>query len=646
MKKIFRKARSNSSGASSRTDGLSPRSESSSLTHVPRNSGFDPTPRRYTLPDSAHEVILFSGQNVDNEEAIEDENSLSPASSVALSETETLNYDRKQRFELQESYDENFTLYLPYLLRQMRLESIRQAHQEQNENITGSYNTAEEVRDTVASYHNRRFGSSSPAEHSNGAFNGNSSDNRPIALFNSREDTNFQNHTTPIFEADALDDDLSTVLDEPYASNDHPSRRQIMGKHTSLFNVKREYVIVGELMKSSNYVFPSRESFELFKQLRNNSKKIRKGSVITYDSAGTIRKMSNVTKEDIKEATSSHEVVDERNHLVPLEYKLKGLGMPLFRTFVPYLSSFKKNSPFMVFAKYREIPLKPVLDANGKDISIDKDTDPDNYETYPFCTVNSKFFQNVRRFIFHFHMNGEKPDFKVIMFCNNMKPYADFNYKGTRFRVIGPATTTIYLMSYNPNMRLLVIDDDQPSLCDNIINKRPGFELSSLLKKKKLPNKTNGTTPDSGISGPVKFDENNPNTFVNPYPNPKNPLIKELSMAVTVKGYVSNNLPPFGAFKDSMLYDNQHGLLPKKYNELAKVELYQDSVSRQIEDMNSTLSTDLDTQVLFCVMAVLREVSVRNSSRVNASGGVINRVNGRGGIPGFPSFAMSAVAGA
>ncbi|KAK6204296.1 uncharacterized protein RJT21DRAFT_116683 [Scheffersomyces amazonensis] len=555
-----------------------------------------------------------SSSSSSSENAIIDEElSLSPHASIALSEADTLYYDKRNRLELQETFNENFTLYLPFIIRQMRVESQRlNAMMEQG------------------------FGTGTGTE--NGSSSSVNTDD-PLHSEDSTSNSAQQRYTAnPIFDLDDLDDDLPTIIDESITLDPQVATNLILNKSTSKFNLKREAIIVTEFMKNNAYVFPNSESYELFKQLRNNVKKDRKNSVIVYDKGGDIRRLSNVKRDDFNEQNQSDFIIDDRSHIIPLSYKLKGLGLPLFKIYVPYMSSFRKNAPFMIFKKYREIPLKPVkqdYENNGRSKyskEIEKETnEADNYESYNFCIIHSKYFQKVRRFIFSFkyiERDGTVDQFKIIMFLNNSKPYADFNYKNTRFRVIGPAVPSGYIANYNPHLRLLVIDDDKPSLCDDLVNKKPGFEISKIIKRR---NSDSSTSEDSENSvSPSDTVVIGSTTYVNPYPNPQSTLMKDspfLNTGTTPKqSYVSDKLPPFGAFKDSILYLREpSNILPKKYSEAGRIEVYQDN-SILSESLASTFSYDIDTLVLTCIFSTLREVSIRNSNKATSNNiGVVGR---------------------
>ncbi|KAK6458574.1 uncharacterized protein RJT20DRAFT_152050 [Scheffersomyces xylosifermentans] len=635
MRRIFhRKDRSKSTSSGSGAGPVSSSSLAVTNEVIGTSNNSRTRNRRYSLPEFHSEILHYSesgssprrSNGTRDESAIDDNGDLSPqtsvAESVALSETDTLYYDKKHRLELQETYNENFMLYLPFILRQMRSQANRMTSSSRN-NYFGRDVIVNSPTDSTAV----------PGTRNNNTEN---EDHDVPELANSSRTVE---DTIRAYDPDVIDDDVPTILNESIDLDPEVASNLILQKPTSKFNVKREFIIVTEFMKNSTYVFPSEASFNLFKELRNNVKKARQSSIITYDESGNIRRLSNIQREDVLKHQGT--IIDDRPHIIPLDYKLKGTGLPIFKITVPYLSSFRKNAPYMVFRRYREVPLKPTTADNTPNPG-DKDTDIENYETYPFCTVNSKHFQKVRRFILSFHLNGEAPDFKVVMFLNNFNPFADFTYKNTRFRVIGPSIPSGYIMVYNPHLRLLIVDDEKPSLCDDMVNRKSGFELSKMMKRKSTSK--NGTTKSNGdILDPqkspssngemCKFDIDDPATYVNPYPNPKNPLIQDenfisLSAFTPHSNYISDRLPPFGAFKDSMIYLKQPvNILPKKYCEAGKFELYQDNVTEVLKDLNTTFSVDTDVLVLLCAVAVLRDVSIRNSTKTSqANLGLVSRL--------------------
>ena len=584
--------------------------------------------------------------------------------SIALSESDTLIVTRNDRRELQPSYTDNFTLYYPYVIRRMLLAQIGERHHQRN--VEG------ESRSVSAS----GLGSGSRAgpeeQHTHRTF----TNGEEV----SEQDREVVEHEYYEYNADGVDDgDLSTIINDDQAPVEYTAIEgaKIMRKGLVDFDYKRELVIMtGMLLKHTTYIFPTVKSFELFKELRLKVKQERKNSIILYDPKnGGIRRASSSTsvdkiKKEFAIPEGSEEIVDERNHIVPMDYKIKGLGLPLFKMFVPYMSTFRRNSPFIIFKRYKEVPSSPVSCSSSSGSSPD-DT---SFETYDFCYVQSRYFQNYRRFIYEFLPNT--PDaFKVVSIQSNFCPFTDFVYKETRFRILGTTISTGLMCQYIPHMKLVVIDDDQDSLCDELYNKPPSSATSFLHLKK-----------DSHAELP-QFNFNDPSTFINPVPSKQNKLAYRLSTSLTPidlkHGLIPIELPPFGSFKDSSLYlPNTTFGIPKKYNDLGRVEVYQNLNatlpsssslnagpvtplvsssetdqgifpmtsasshantaneanntngtisgndnnpfrSEYAKDVNSTLSVDMDTMVLTVILSTMREVNVRNAGKSSSNTGII-----------------------
>ncbi|ODV82441.1 uncharacterized protein CANTADRAFT_4433 [Suhomyces tanzawaensis NRRL Y-17324] len=463
--------------------------------------------------------------------ALEDETyDLSPTSSVAqsvaLSEAETLLQDKPKHTELQESFDANLTHYYPFVLRKARLE----AQKETIKQMLAKQGVPQEEDDDASG-----------------------------------------------------SDDAATILNDDHVLEGI----QIMNKPTSVFNAKRELVIVQELLKNNCYVFTSETSFEKFKDLRR-TKKLGKDQSIICDSNNKYRRVANSEL-----AKLSGYTMDSRTHIIPPESKELGIGLPLFKIQVPYLN-FRKNAPHMTFRRYREVPLRPL------DVEANVSENEEDYETYPFCMVYSKFVHHVRRFLFLFCDEQGQTKFKIVLFLNLEKPFSDFNYKGTRFRVTG----TSVLAGFNatrPSFKLLILDDDMPSLCDNIEDGKPGFEILKIIKRK---GSTDGEQP---AKEPQAVEVEDPTQFINPIPSPTNPLITDERSGISFHGlakHISNNLPPFGTFSESSL-SRASKIIPKKFSDAGKIELYQDFANHT--DKDSTLLVDEDTLVLSCIISTLWE---------------------------------------
>lgn len=521
--------------------------------------------RRYSLPTHQEIEVLHwrntpNGQNPISAQllptaSVRLEDSGPDDESVALSETETLAYSKQQRMELQDTFDDNYVAYLPYVLRRLR-----------HEHELGA----------------AEFGGGE------GARNGIS-----LQLFS---------------ESDSDDEKtVASISDE---------RARIMRRDTAQYNYKRLMVVVSEFIKNTTYVFPDRDSFRTFKYLRTNKKKLRKNSFIVYESDGKIKRIlgKNSVADISQESVMSDNIVDMRHHLIPLEYKLKGSGLPLFKIVVPYMSSFRKKVPYMVFRRYKEVPGPP---------STRPDTEEDKFETYDFCSVHLKAFQKYKRYVLHFTPENAAP-FKVLAFQNNFRPFTDFNYKDTRFRVVGSSLVTAYLMNYIPELKLIVMDRDQVSLCDSIVNKR--LHLARGI----------GAT-----HARASVDPTAPEDLDNPVPHEDNAVLKEddVGFIHSIKrNYIPNDMPPFGRFLDSVAYPIELLLLPRRYSEAGKIDVYQPLSENSHSDMTSTLSVSLDQMVLSTVLLVLRETALRTTNR-SANNSLLNRMGTVGVGPGHGPMA-------
>lgn len=395
---------------------------------------------------------------------------------------------------------------------------------------------------------------------------------------------------------------IPNMTDNETMVDDSEQTDFILGKDISRFNVKRELIIAGEILKQNTYLFISKESFKTFKQLRSTAKKRRKSLVVIYDSDGHAKVVSPGAQGKV-EMANPNAVVDDRPHIIPVEMKHEGMGLPLFKIQAPNFSLIRKNTPFIIFSRYREYPLPP----NNQE--IDKGEYPKSHETYQFCSVHVKHFYKVRRFTCSFTPAGSEP-FKVLVFQHNYLSFADFNYRGTRFRVLGTSLSNMYVRHYNPSLKLVIVDRNKPSLCDELVNKKKGFEMSSLIKgKKKTEKKKLCEEPEDGMS--------------NPYPSEACPFLRNMLSSSVSNEYllVPRLLPPFGALSDALFYnDSFKSLLPKRYPEVGKIELYQDDLTIPPNtDINSTFSTDLDTLVLCAIMLTLRESNIRIAARSNST---------------------------
>lgn len=543
MKRIFRKrsiandlSSFESSPSRERSHSL-PVGRSYEVLHMPHGSSFrEPLLSTDMFASSAGSLSRYRNGELDPLD--------SDLLSMALSETQTLFEEKRTRLRLQETYLDNFTHYLPFLLLRQRL----------------------------------------TAPHSDDVAQGPANTEDPAVV--SHGDTS----NTGFYDSG---DDLPTMIDEPLEQNDTMTADDtLLSKPLANFNVRREFIIANEIFKGSSFLFPSNDSYNQFKELRSHLKRDRKNLTYVYDKSGAIKMQANGL------AVDANDKVDERQHLVPLRFKIKGQGLPLLKFHVPYMQSFRRSTPFVIFKRYKEIPGPPEVSENT-DVN-----NPDNdFETYTYCTVNSKYTSELRRYIFSFSPAGQE-EFQVLVYQHNFKPFADFNYKGSRFRVIGTTLSSGYLTSYSPRMKLFVVDRGKPSLCDKLVDKKVGFELRSIVKKK-------STTPEgSALYCGMK----------NPFPDPDCPLLDDAMLDFAIPHsqtgkYVPRSSPPFGAFLDSVVYDSSSNLLPKKYSEAGKFDFYQDGQSTQDSDLDSTLSVDADSLVLNCILITLREAGIRSATR-------------------------------
>lgn len=554
----------------------------------------DPTwapPRRASLPAQVETSLLYStdqarqranstsdghgpwsGAHNDrgNIDGLDDVASLR---SVALSESETLALSEPQHFELQSAYQDNYTAYLPYLLRRLRL-----AHQRAAE--------GDGVAEGRASI--RRLSTAAVDPNNN-----DDDDDRTVALC-----------------------DTGNLI--------------IMDRHMTTYNCKQSLIVVSEMLKNSTYVFPCQESYALFKELRLGRYRLRekrRNSVIVYDNNCNISRVTGASPDAVLPGDPDI-VVDRRHHLIPLEYKIKGSGLPLFKVSVPYMSSIRRNTPFMVFRKYREIPEKP---------AVTPADDDEHFETYDFCQVYTKIFQPYKRYTFQFSPAGG-PKFTVYAFQNNFRPFTDFTYKNTRFRILGTLLGVAYIIAYNPELKLFILDDLQPSLADDLVEKENRHELFTRVR-----NQANASGNES--CPPVAQSENHPTTFTNPVPRSNNPIVLDAESHARAYGqtFIPNDSPPFARFIDSFVYQKSGLLLPKRFSEVGKVEVYQDPEGLRAIDPHSTYAVELDLAVLTTILLTLREANIRMAKRQHTTFSSRMSVFNSFPLPGQTNFLGSVV---
>lgn len=220
-----------------------------------------PFQRRLSLPAPNEVEILHSINSANVSEVTpppqdsSELRSLLDEESVALSETETLAQPKSHRWDLQETYTENYTEYLPYVINRLRAE--RQ----------------EELR----------IG----APERNG-----------------------------VSIEDGTSDDDETVISEL------GSGECILRRPTTVWNLKRSLIVGREFIKGTTYVFPDASSFEKFRYLRSNMKKLSKNSFIIYDAEGNIKKVKGKppSEENAGPLLEKGCVVDQRQ-----QYHSRGL---------------------------------------------------------------------------------------------------------------------------------------------------------------------------------------------------------------------------------------------------------------------------------------------------------------------------------
>lgn len=608
--------------------------------------------RRHSLPANIHTDLLYSGEqhglasmgrsstqttglNGGNNEELSD---LASVRSLALSESDTLALTEPQHFELQESYQDNYTAYLPYLLRRLRIEqnqveaemAARNVHDQNVESVHNSVAVGvnSDTVDRGHDPHNLEHVNVEVRNHREGLSSGSgtrsaSSSDRSASDGSGSEPLN-ENTDVIETETDPLDDDKTIASRQ----ND---RDYIMRRLMTSYNAKRSLIVVSEFIKSTTYVFPCAESYALFKELRLSKSKIqkRKNSVIVYDDKCNISRVTGASADSLALSAPNNTVVDRRQHIIPLDYKIKGQGLPVFKVSVPYMSSFRRKTPFMVFRKFKEIPEKP---------SVVPGAEPDeHFETYNFCEVHYKMFQPYKRYTFQFSPAGEAP-FKVYAFQNNNRPFTDFNYKNSRFRVLGTLLLLAYVIAYNPELKLFILDELQASLADDLIEREHRSDFFSRSRHNCSAN-IRGDMAHSrsdGRSANPTNDQNSSaqsNELVDPVPRADNPIVLDGESYIRSSGqlFIPNDSPPFSRFVDSFVYQNNSLFLPKKFTEVGKVDVYQNPEEYGSASPLTTYAVDTDSLVLTTILLTLREANVRMAKRQHTS--VTNRMSVFNSLP-------------
>lgn len=340
-----------------------------------------------------------------------------------------------------------------------------------------------------------------------------------------------------------------------------PEQAQVMAREVGEYTHKRRMVLVAELLWKTHYLFASPAAFETFLDLR-----LKRKSML-----GEPRRSPGL----LADPPDSSYFNQAKSNIIPPPYKATGLGLPLFKISFPRLALFRKDSPFVVFRRYHEVM-------------------PADSETYTFATVLARMLGGYVRFMFHF-TPADAPEFRVVAIQSNIRPFTDFTYKDTRFRLLGTAIGTPFLTFVNPCMRLLVLDQAQVSLTDDLVEK----PLGPFWKRKPRP-KPAPAPPD---------------TLLSPMVNPENPLHVKLAASpfplTCLASLHPHCLPPFGKYLEATTYLGRQSLIPRKFTEAGSFEVYEPAPTTG--DKDSTYSVDTDSLVLAAIIWTLRELGLAQS---------------------------------
>lgn len=366
-----------------------------------------------------------------------------------------------------------------------------------------------------------------------------------------------------------VDDDRTMISNKKVLS--------IMGRETTDYEHLRTLVIAGDVIKSNMYVFPDSESLEMFRNLRKSKKKEQKNSKLSKEKSGD-QSEEPLLAFDEDTQSGSLSLDSFLQNFIGVEQCL-----PLLKIEVPFLSSLRPNTPFMKFRQYFGSQSSVGSQSVGCRLINIRD----------FCTVRLKSFQDYKRYTFIFQPEvGDQ--FTLLAFQHNYRPFTDFNYKGTRFRVFGTSRTASYPTFYNPELKLQVLDNDQPSLMDDLIQKKAKMDYFKKKDSLETENLTDGT-------------------LQNPVPSPGNPILKQLRDEENSSFYRNNvprDMPPFGKFLDASAYMKKKSFIPKLFSEIGKIAVYEDP----LEISNSPNSAvHLDTLVLTTIFLAFRENSIRST---------------------------------
>lgn len=366
----------------------------------------------------------------------------------------------------------------------------------------------------------------------------------------------------------------------------------VFDKPTVNFNQKREFAIVNELFRNFTLVFPSMDSFTLFRNFKNLKK-------------------------------------EEANYRAP-SFHARGLALPV-----------------MKMESHSYIKLE-----DGADLTFYR-FENDLSRTLKFCAVHIKSYTNLRRYTFTFTPLGRRT-FKIILFQHNFKPIADFNYRNTRFRVFGgslvnlgiaPNFKLLIIDKEKPSLCdklvekklftfLLIVKGKRRSSSTSITSTSRRSSQLTITEQTKVNSTLKGDEDECAVDDEEETDAD-PFALINPYPEDSNPLLK-LNHQQYIAGYgsyISNDLPPFAAFQDAICYKSEYSIFPKKFKEQGKFECYQDLTTFNSQtDINSINSIDTDTLVLACIHLALRDVVNKRNSKISSNMEMVNRYNYIGGM--------------
>lgn len=299
-----------------------------------------------------------------------------------------------------------------------------------------------------------------------------------------------------------------------------------------------------------------------------------------------------------KEVYINYKAIDTATPSVEVDRLIeRDLALPLFYIAQPHFFSLRKNCPSIIIYKY--FPQKERLkriEKKAKDPQLYKDLD---VEKYPFCKVHSKFVKSgkIRRYTLEFTPDPDSlHSFTLPIFKNRLKPYADTIYKDTRLRWVG--ITPVSAVYGSGEFKLMVVADKYPHLMDN---------LKSDLK-----------------------------------PDPKNPLLKEMTVSADLCGasnkrYESSELPSFGKFSDQAA-----DFFPKKYSCEGHFTFFDAADIKDLakDSLKTVQKVGIDVMVLACMGIALKDQEAKKCS--NTLNRRLSRDNGYGPSVYMP-FDTSAV---